>query len=526
MKKLRIPALVTAAALLGSALSGCATQPAASSTGTQSAASQAGEVASSAAEAPATIHYYFWYSQTQPDMQMVYDEINKYVKDTINVDVQMHGMTRDDYQQKIPTIMAAGGDWDICFTSGNLNQYLPNVAKNAFAPLNDLLDTNGKELKEFIPQSLWDAVSVNKQIYGVPMYKEIGHSIGLFIDQGIADECGIDVSTLKDFKTFNDALYTVKEKMPDVMPYALDNSSDMTWLPIETIANDWDLPAVLNIPWLDTYKSAGDDNGKKVFNPYEQPEFKNMVDTIHQWWNDGLVPKDPLGWKDKNDTEMKAGHVFAMNMWTAPNYDAVLSHDTGRTWTWLPVYDAIFAGSDAFGGLNAINANSKNKEAAMKFLNLLNTDIKLGDLMKHGIEGTHYVLNADGQADPSQIAGYDATAPVQPYNQSSAWQYFTIFNQHWDVSYPKDIANIYLAWNDSSKPSPNLGFTYDSANMTGQIAALQTTIGQYSDALMYGTADPSVQLPEFISKMKANGSDELIADVQAQLDAWRTANGK
>lgn len=484
------------------------------------AVSEAAETADASALEPVTLTWYFWYGKKPPENEMVYDEINKYLKDKINTTINFQGMTRDDYVQKVPIMMQSGQDYDICFTAGNLNQYLPNVAQGAFAPLNDLLDQYGKDVKELIPEALWQAVTVNQEIYGVPIYKEVGHQLGFFVDQQIADECGIDLSQIKNWKDMEKAFYIVHEKMPDIIAYSVGDDGDDVSLPIEHVTGDWDLPAVLNVPWLNTYASAGD----KVFNPYEQPEFKEYVEAAHKWWKDGISPKDPVKFRDKQDDEIKAGHVFAVNMWTAPNYDKVFSEQMGRTYTWVPMFDPIFEGSDAFGGLMAINAKSANKERAMMFLNLLNTDKTLGTLMKHGIEGRHYELVNDGrQLDHTKAPGYKA-GEVEPYNQMTAWQYMTVFNQIWDVSYPEDIEQIYMDYNNAAKPSPNLGFTYDNSAMQNQIAAIQNTLKEYKDGLIYGIADPDTYLPEFLAKLKANGSDELIADVQQQLDAWRAEN--
>ena len=48
---------------------------------------------------------------------------------------------------------------------------------------------------------------------------------------------------------------------------------------------------------------------------------------------------------------------------------------------------------------------------------------------------------------------------------------------------------------------------------------------KYAVAITNGTLDVDENLPKFISEIKAAGIDEIIAEKQAQLDAWAKANG-
>jgi putative aldouronate transport system substrate-binding protein len=42
--------------------------------------------------------------------------------------------------------------------------------------------------------------------------------------------------------------------------------------------------------------------------------------------------------------------------------------------------------------------------------------------------------------------------------------------------------------------------------------------------LKAGQLDPEENLPKFLEKQKAAGSDKIIAEAQKQLDAWSKAN--
>ena len=52
------------------------------------------------------------------------------------------------------------------------------------------------------------------------------------------------------------------------------------------------------------------------------------------------------------------------------------------------------------------------------------------------------------------------------------------------------------------------------------MAAVSNVYNQYDKALMYGDVDPASYLPEFQAALEAAGINDILADYQAQVDAW------
>ena len=50
--------------------------------------------------------------------------------------------------------------------------------------------------------------------------------------------------------------------------------------------------------------------------------------------------------------------------------------------------------------------------------------------------------------------------------------------------------------------------------------AVSNVYNQYDKALMYGDVDPASYLPEFQAALEAAGINDILADYQAQVDAW------
>ena len=69
----------------------------------------------------------------------------------------------------------------------------------------------------------------------------------------------------------------------------------------------------------------------------------------------------------------------------------------------------------------------------------------------------------------------------------------------------------------------HLGFVFDQTSVQDKVTACSAIVQEYvTGQLLYpaSVADVDVTMKAFQEKLKANGIDEIIAEVQAQLDAF------
>ena len=78
-------------------------------------------------------------------------------------------------------------------------------------------------------------------------------------------------------------------------------------------------------------------------------------------------------------------------------------------------------------------------------------------------------------------------------------------------------------FNANMEYSPAFGYTFDATEQSTKVAAIESIIAQYKDAINGGKVDPATQLPAFIAALKDAGIDEVIQANQAQYDAWKSA---
>lgn len=77
--------------------------------------------------------------------------------------------------------------------------------------------------------------------------------------------------------------------------------------------------------------------------------------------------------------------------------------------------------------------------------------------------------------------------------------------------------------NEKAEPSVLLGFSLDTTNIADQLANCIQIAERYKGELMTGTADPEVMVPQMMEELRGAGFDEIVAEAQAQVDAFMAA---
>lgn len=174
--------------------------------------------------------------------------------------------------------------------------------------------------------------------------------------------------------------------------------------------------------------------------------------------------------------------------------------------------------SAASGTYWTIPITSANPNAAMQFLNLMYEDQRVADLLKSGIEGEHYV-----KTDIDYVIAYpDGVTP----ENSTFMQPLGLFgDRRYELSFSEGASmEINDAWTETNlaKPYQTVGYNYDTTAMTNQIIAVNTVLDQYLPSLETGSvANVEEVYAQFLSALEAAGINDIIADNQAQFDAWR-----
>lgn len=452
---------------------------------------------------------------TEEDLDVVEEEINKITREKIGAEITLKPISIADYVNKVSLSLQGGEKIDVYESLGNFGNC---VSTDMCYDITDLIDTYGSATKALIGDKFLDADKVNGRLYGIPTYKPYALTPMIIYRKDVADELGIDMSTVNSVDDMTAVLEKVKEAKPDMTPLApVQNGTiglEMTMGEVDWLSDDYYKPVGVLL---------GDDMTVKDL--YSSDVFKSRCALARDWYNNGLVMKDAATTTSTAAECMSSGNYFAyLAGYSYPEADtaASLQAQCGNYELGAKMIDSAYL---CTGDINAVSwmiaSTTDVPEAAMKFLDLTFTDKDIVNLLIYGIEGRDYVKNDDGTV--SYPEGEDST--TVPYTaQLSCGTLGNYFNMYPTAGTDPDS----LAWeqeqNESAKTSPAMGFTFDASKLNTQYTAVKNVISQYLPGLLCGSVDPDTELDKFEQALQDAGYQDILDAKQEQLDAWKAAN--
>jgi putative aldouronate transport system substrate-binding protein len=165
----------------------------------------------------------------------------------------------------------------------------------------------------------------------------------------------------------------------------------------------------------------------------------------------------------------------------------------------------------------AISQSSQNPERAAMVYNNFFKDIDLVRMMFHGIEGEHYETIDENTVE---LIGQESYYGLYPWEFANQFDDFLLKGQ------PENTWELHKELNENAVKSAILGFSYSPENVKTEVAKCSAISAEYVPMFVTGSYDIDEKLPEYIEKIENAGADIIIADIQEQLDAWRTTVGK
>lgn len=451
---------------------------------------------------PADPYEIKWYinGTAQNDVETVEKAVNEYLKDKLNVTIDFTIMESDQYRQKMTTMINAGEYFDLCFVSASMLSYYEFAKQGAFYSLDDFLDTALKDIVEQMNPTVIEAARVNGHVYALPVYKEASTACGWIYRKDIAEKYNIDMSKYKSFKDIMPVIEMIKKNEPD-MPYPIDWNSSCT--PVaETAPNRLDFAG---------FSLFGDGSAEDITLLPEAPEYQEACRTAREFYEKGLVRKDVLTATDMIP-RAKNGNTFCFWYNLKPGKAQEMFATSEYEWDQVEVTPNKMDKMPGRGAMQAISATSKNPVRVARFLNLLNTDPYLKNLILFGVEGKHYNKIDDKTVEPIPNSGYDL--------HSSTWAIGNVFI---DYLTPKDDPQKLeklREFADNAEPNKNSLFQFDSAGFEGTISALTAVETEYLKQLSMGAMDPEQLFKPFADKLRAAGADEFRKEIVKQYDEY------
>lgn len=449
------------------------------------------------------------------DIALVEAAMNEILEEKFNINVKLTFLPFSTYAEQTTLMLSSGQDADL------LPVYmipLPTCANaGQIIPLDELLDKYGAGIKEQIGDYV-ECGRVGDSIYGIATGRDLASTQGFAMRKDLADKYEIDYENIKSLEELKEALVKVKEGEENVWPVAVsagENIRNWGWDPL---GDD-----IVNLGVL-----ADMAQNTEVVNLYETEQYKNLVTTMYEWMQEGLIQADAVNTTETSSSLLQAGTAFGYFTNLKPGYAAENTASLGIEIVVSEIIPALASTNNVSRATWTISSGCKNPEAAMKLMNEMYTNPDLANLYMYGIEGTHYqVVEAGAASNGESIIDYaeglDAT--TSGYRKSGTWLTPNQFIGHvWNGSTP-DYWDVTREFNNTATMSKAFGFTYDSANVNNEVTACTNVVSKYNKALLCGALEPEETLAKFNQELKDAGIDNIIAEKQVQLDEWLAVYG-
>lgn len=457
------------------------------------------------------------FGNTPKDMNKVVDEISKISKQKINATLKVEPISIGAYSQQIKLKLASNEKLDLVATgtlgNGTVFDFNGQTKNGQLLAMDELLDKYGSETKKIMSEYLV-AGKVDGKQYAIPTLRDEGQGIGLFMRKDLVDKYKIDITKVKTLDDAEAVFKTIKDGEKGISPLMYGQDS------INTLVTSVTFPSFDYMgDWFGVLMNASD-SSLKLQNLFETPEYANLVKTARKWYTAGYVLPSIATAQDGAYSQLKSGKIFSFFQATKPGIDQQVSLQSGTEVVHAEIYAPVTTTSTVSGFMWGIPASSKNADKAMQFLNLMYTDKDIVNLFDWGIEGKHYEKAADGSIDYPQ--GVDAKTTGYGLNEG-----FQFGNQFLSYIWKGDSQDLWKQldeFNKSAVKSKALGFTFNASKVKTEYTAVSNAWNQYQRGLEDGTVDPDKTLAAFNKKLKDSGIDKVIAEKQAQLDAWAKIN--
>lgn len=448
-------------------------------------------------------------TDSEPKVEAAMNEI---LRETAHAEVDLVAVDFGSMQTQFNLLLTGGSDSIDIFSSFWYMPLSTLCSNGQLAPLDDLITSEAPEVLDLFadyPEVL-DCCKVNGKMYALPTVGPYSSPMIYIVKETDSKSANIDWKGIDTLDKVTEALVKMKEANPSA--YYVPAATETYWVPKDIdYFGDTLFLGVLTDPLHST----------TVENYYESDYFYNFLENVKVWQDKEILSPDSLS--NTNPTLMSIqygitngtpGYGWDLDEWI---YEANYQQTYGDNMTGCQIGDRLITTGNITTYLWHITSFCENKEAAMRVLAQLYLDPRLDNLLGNGIEGENYVVNADGRLEFPEgkdmtncgWIGIGATYSLPNASGCPIWYY-----------QPDNMWDMIKESNKEAKPSLALGFTFDSSNVADQVTACSNVIAQYYLPLINGEVDIDETLPVFQQELHNAGIDAIIAEKQAQLDAW------
>jgi putative aldouronate transport system substrate-binding protein len=460
-------------------------------------------------------------------------ELKRIVKEAINVDLKCEWLPNNDYFTQLGTIVTTGSGWDIACVNGAL--FNANVGRNAFLDLKPYLD-NGTlaTVQTELPADALTAGAFGDGIYAISSTKDIGSVYNNIINVEMLDKIGIPVPeerptrrSLYEWEKQVNAKFREDPANAQAHPLFGCNTNMFNDYFFDTIIagnSAMGAMAVTNVKGLEEYGCGDKTDVSTVYCTVFTPEFEQWMYERYDMTADGVIYGYPA--QDSDPKWFQNGDMMMNGNQGLIELDPDTYMGTGNFH--VELYNCteglIYTGY-LHAGMYAINAACENPDRAAALMEMMYASEEIHNLLAFGIEGADKDWT---DVDNDGVIEFGARNQDAAARAWYAWYPFrncaVMVGKAAPGSSPEFIQHM-RDMNNSMTVSQNVGFVVDQTNIQTEVAALTNVMKEYQDRCKFpitlgSRENVTAMIEELRAKLTANGIEKVLAEVQAQLDAF------
>jgi putative aldouronate transport system substrate-binding protein len=469
---------------------------------------------------------------TNGRLEAMLEKLNARLLEQANAKLDLFYIEWADWQTQYNVQLLSGDDnVDLIATATDWLFAWENAEKGAFLPLSEEM------LKAHAPKTWaqvdaaghWDLTKLaDGQIYFAPEdnYTQYTNH-GFFYRGDWAKEAGFANGEITKFEDFTTYFEWVKANKPDAYPWDVVGANEAALTGY--LQGHTDLQTLQGISagnYFPFHTSAA--APYTVTSWYMEGDALLAAAELAKKWNEiGVWREDALNYDGDTREELYAGLSGADQHHTQTFVNDIVHNmnekqpgSDPKFFYWGKENGNFFKDIFTHGAM-AVSANSKNPEKALEVYELIRNDKENYMLFNFGIEGTDYIITADGKMGFPE--GYDSS--TMSLGTDYWWGRMDEFELPRTTQAPNKDALI-AELNATAKDYPYSTFLPNKDAINPTLAAMSGVLTEYLPQLQYGKfADPAAAIAEMRQKLKDVGYEDARASIQADMDAWKAARG-
>jgi putative aldouronate transport system substrate-binding protein len=460
---------------------------------------------------------FYFEGKENKNSREVLNEIENKTKNDLNVKLDfkyLSAESHDAYRDQLKTIIGSGQPCDAFYYNAGISGGLSGLQKDdLIMDISELFPQYAPNYFKMFSKDELRAATVNGKLLAIPNKMPASNRRCILVRDDLMKKYNI-----KEIKGYDDLevyLQKVKENEKAICPMTYSDT---------TIGLFAEATGYVILDYFQGLVYKRDDPNMKILVWEQTPEFKEGIAQINSWYKSGYLLKG-IGLSQIDNGTIatgKWGSIIAP-LSSVQYVNAVIKSQTNFGWSYVPfeLFPAASDRSNPIDGSLVISSKFGNAKRALMFIDRIESNQDNYDLFMYGINGKQYSLYGDQVNIPKDTNLSDAY--ISRVDRAA---FMNITYERTVTSDSPDLKKWYMNEIENNTEYPkSMGFYPD-------YTSVQDIVNMRNRA--FYTVEQNIYLETFkigdvytyIKDMEDEGVDKLVAEVQRQLDKWRTEQSK